>query len=137
MPTTPMDALLEHLLAGGRLDDRQSEEVQDEHGRTGRPIRQILLDMGLFTEDEVNEAIAEALASEVVDLGSLSIPEATYQVLTADTARMYNVVPVDADPSRVRIATFEMPGTNMVGTNTETSTSPIEIRAPDTSCMER
>jgi type IV pilus assembly protein PilB len=114
MPPTHADPLLDHLLEEGRLTAAQVEEVYDEHGRTGVAVRQILLDSGIFTEDELNTLIAEALGVEVVDLTEISIPTETYAVLTSDTARMYNVVPVDAEPSRVTIATYQYPGANMV-----------------------
>lgn len=100
--------MLQHFVEQGRLTPEQVREVIDEQARTGRQVRDILTDMGLVTEDEVLEAIAEMLGTRVVSLASLDIPQKVLKTVPASVARMYNVVPVEAGAQSVVLATFDL-----------------------------
>ena len=102
------DPLLQYLLEEGRVTPDQAAEVVEEQGRTGRPAREILIDMGLITEDELLEAIAEMLGTRTVNLAALDIPQKVLKTVPASVARMYNVVPVEADAQSVVLATFDL-----------------------------
>jgi type IV pilus assembly protein PilB len=113
MPVTHNDLLLDHLRDFGMVDEKNLEELRDEHVRTGHTVRQVILDMGLLTEEELNQVIADAIGTEVIDLASTSISPGTYSVITSDTSRMYNIIPVEDQESHVVIATYDLPGPNM------------------------
>ncbi|HDL77773.1 MAG TPA: type II/IV secretion system protein [Lentisphaerae bacterium] len=102
------DPLLQHFLETGKLTGDQVREVIEEQTRTGRPIREILIDMGLVSEEEVLEAVAEILGTRVVNLAAMDIPQKVLKTVPASVARMYNVVPVEADGQSVVLATFDL-----------------------------
>ncbi len=68
------DMFLEELvragLAGAR---RRPPRCIDEHERTGKPTKDIALEMALITEDQSLDLIAQLLGAERVDLEHMSV----------------------------------------------------------------
>lgn len=102
------DPLLQQLKDAGRLTAAQADEVRDEHERTGKPVRELLRDMGLANEDELLDLIAQQFGTEVVHLRDMSIPPEVIKAVPASIARMYNVVPIAADSGSINLATFDL-----------------------------
>ena len=102
------DSLLEEINQEQLLDADQLCEIQEEHERTGRPTRAIVLDMELLTEDQLLELIARHLGTEVIDVKGLEISPDVIRSLPASVARMYNVVPLEADAGTVELATSDL-----------------------------
>ncbi|MCF7838040.1 MAG: type II secretion system ATPase GspE [Candidatus Marinimicrobia bacterium] len=80
----------------------------DEHERTGKAVRAIVLDMALLTEDQLLEAIAEALGGTVINLVATDVPQRVIKRVPGSVARMYSVVPVTADEQRLTLATYDL-----------------------------
>ena len=108
------DPLLQQLLEENLLTPQQAEEAGDEHARTGKSYRDILLDAELLKEERLLDVIARHLGAELISLHGLDIPAETLKVVPPSVARMYNMVPVHADPGAVTLATCELPGTEKV-----------------------
>ncbi|NCC53087.1 MAG: type II/IV secretion system protein [Spartobacteria bacterium] len=108
------DPLLQQLVEEGQVAPAQAEDVVDEHERTGKAVRQVLIDMGLISEDELLEIIAMQLGAEVVNLMATDIPQKVIKAVPASVARMYNVVPVSVDPHNIVLATFDLFSTEVV-----------------------
>ena len=102
------DPLLVHLHDHEMLTDEHVREVVEEHERTGRSVRAILLEFGLFTEDELLEHVAIIMGTHVIDLARTVIDHDTLRSITSGTARMYHVVPVETTPGGVQLATSEI-----------------------------
>ncbi len=102
------DPLLLEVQQENLLSRPQMEEIVDEHERTGRAIRDILLDMQLLEEDNLLDIIARHLGTEVVDIKDVEISNDVIRSLPASVARMYNVVPVDASSNSVVLATSDL-----------------------------
>jgi type IV pilus assembly protein PilB len=100
--------LLQQLVDEERITHAQAEEIIDEHERTGKSVRNVVIDLGLIAEDDLLEEIALQLGSEVINLMATDVPQKVIKVVPASTARMYNVVPVAADQHSVTLATFEL-----------------------------
>src|ERR1035437_5630086 len=90
------DALVQLLLDQGILTEDQVTEVDDEHEKTGKPYRNILIDLQMVTEDQLLEVIATYLATKVINLPASDLPGDVIHSLPASVARMYNTVPVEA-----------------------------------------
>lgn len=88
-----MNSLLEKLVQDQHISDDQAKVVRIESVRTGKPVSRILCDSEFFPAELLDEyhlgATSLALSAEtfVPDLHAL-------QLLTEDTARRYNVLPV-------------------------------------------
>ncbi len=102
------DPLLQEVQQDDLLNAQQLEEIIDEHERTGRPTRDILLDMEIFGEDDLLKIIARHLATDVMDIKGIEISPDVIRSLPASVARMYNVVPVEASGDTVVLATSDM-----------------------------
>jgi len=76
------------------VDDMQLEEVIQEHNRTGKPISQVLQDLGILDIDNQLQILADNLVTEVVNLRDKEIPPEVVQCVPAQTARTYQCMPV-------------------------------------------
>ncbi|MBN1270369.1 MAG: type II secretion system ATPase GspE [Kiritimatiellae bacterium] len=92
----------------GLIEPQQAEEVIDEHERTAKPVREVLIDMGIISEDDLLEVIAAQLGSHVINLVATDVQQKVIKTVPASVARMYNVVPVEADQQSVTLATFDL-----------------------------
>jgi len=88
----------------GLLDDLQLEEISQEAARSGKTASQILQDMGLVDLDTQLQIIAEHLGTEVVNLASVEFTPELLKTVPANTARMYQCIPVAEYGSSVQVA---------------------------------
>jgi len=102
------DPLLQQLYEEQLLTQKQAEELLDEHERMGKPIRELLVDLDILSEEAVLEAIARQLGTEVVDIVHTEIPNEVIRAVPASVARMYNVVPIRMDTHSIEFATFNL-----------------------------
>ncbi len=98
------DMFLEELVRAGLADDTQVAEVVDEHERTGKPTKDVAQEMGLITEAQGLDLIAQLLGAERVDLEHMSVSADTLQAVPGSVARMYGVMPVAASANAVTLA---------------------------------
>ncbi len=102
------DMLLEELVRTGVLEQTQVAEVLDEHERTGKPTKVVALELGLITEEQGLDLIAQLLGAERVDLEHMSVGAETLQSVPGSVARMYNVMPVKAEAHAVTLAVSDL-----------------------------
>ncbi len=110
MPETIVanEPLLDVLLEQNLISAGQLEEIVAESRETGKPVRDIVVNMELMAEDELLELIAAHLGTSVINLPATDIPPDVIRSITASVARMYSVVPVEASPDSVTLAYFDM-----------------------------
>jgi len=104
---TNTDPLLQHLQEHGYVTDTQVHDVLDEHDRTGRSIRTILLHMEIMDEDSLLEQQAFLMGARVLDLSRHGVSAELAKKLPGSLARMYNIVPVNMDAVTMELATCE------------------------------
>ena len=93
----------EHLVTAA-----QAAEVMDEHDRTGKPLRQVVLDMGLLPEEQLLGIFARILGTRAARLRDFNIQLEVIKAVPVSIVRMYNVVPVELGPNSVVLATFDL-----------------------------
>jgi len=108
METDVTDPLLQLVGEQELLSDDQVEEVMQEHQETGKPVRGILVDSELLTEDELLEIIAGYLGTRVVNLPATDIAPDVINSVPASVARMYNTIPTEIGMNSVVLAVFDM-----------------------------
>ncbi len=96
--------LLELIRERSLLDDLQIEEVKEEQNRTGKPMREVLADLGMLDLDSQLQLMATHLGTEVVDLESRQFTPAILSAVPGDAARMYKCFPVALYDSTVQLA---------------------------------
>jgi type IV pilus assembly protein PilB len=98
------DPLLALVRERGLIDDLQYEEVIQEHDRTGKPFGEIMKNFGLVDADTQLQITAEHLGTEVVDLRTVTFTPELLKTIPANTARMYQCVPVAQYGSTLQVA---------------------------------
>ncbi len=86
------------------IDDLQLEEVQAEFKRTGKPIIQVLQDLGIMDLDTILQLMADQLGTQVVALNGRELPAQVIKAIPANTARMYQALPVALTDGVLQIA---------------------------------
>ena len=100
------------LLAQGLLDDEQlqaalAEQLRAPAGQPRRRLGQVVTELGLATERQVAEALAEALGLPLVDLGrTMVVPEAV-RLLPRAVAERSGVLVLERTGSRITVATAD------------------------------
>lgn len=98
------DPLLALIHERGMIDDIQREEVAAESGRTGKPIIQVLNDMGVVDTYTSLQVMAEHLGTEVVDIQESDLTPEVLQTIPGDVAKMHLCLPVAVYDTVVRVA---------------------------------
>lgn len=102
------DPLLLTLVDRGAADDDHVRQILEEQERTGKTVRNVILDLGLLTDDQVQQVIAEYLGAEIINLPATDIPPDVIRRIPPSVARMYNVVPVSMSQNSVQLAVFDI-----------------------------
>ena len=88
----------------GLIDDLQLEEVMQEHDRTGKSFGEILKNFGLVDSDAQLQIMADHLGTEVIDLRTVTFTPELLKTVPANTARMYQCVPVALYGNTLQVA---------------------------------
>lgn len=102
------EPILQLLSAQGLLSPEQEQEVVEEHQRSGKAVRNVVVDMEIVPEDTLLELIAENLGTRVINLPATDIPPDVVHAIPASVARMYMVVPVDRTANSVTLASCDL-----------------------------
>ena len=82
------DPLLDLLKQNGVLDDEQIAVILDEQKNDGgKPIRQLVIDGGYVSEDDLLGMMAAYQGCEVIDLASMELDADTVNAPSADVPR--------------------------------------------------
>ncbi len=108
MPELEQDPLLALLLEHGHLTAGQANDVLEARKTTGKPTRNVVLNLELMSEDRLLEILAELMGTRVINLPATDIPPDVVHALPASVARMYMVVPVEKDAQSVTLATYDL-----------------------------
>ncbi|MCS7090403.1 MAG: type II secretion system ATPase GspE [Verrucomicrobiota bacterium] len=104
MPEDFHSPLLALLKERNLMDDLQYEEVVSECKRTGNAVVQVLQDYGVMDLDSLLHVMADHLGTEVVSLQGRSVPEELLKLIPAETARLYQCIPVEEDGATLKVA---------------------------------
>ncbi|MBP5321446.1 MAG: type II/IV secretion system protein [Kiritimatiellae bacterium] len=102
------DPLLDLVVSNGVIDQQQADELREERVTSGHSIRQLLLDNGFVTEDDLLNMMAAYQGCEVVDLAQVTIDPDVIQVIPASVARMYSVLPISQTAGTITLATSNL-----------------------------
>lgn len=102
------DSILQLLETQGLVSPEQQQEILEEHQRSGKPIRSIIVDMEILPEDTLLELMADNLGTRVINLPATDIPPDVVHSIPTSVARMYMVVPVDKSTNSVTLASYEL-----------------------------
>ncbi len=100
----PENQSLKDIVLKNKLcSEAQIKEALEEHDRTGRSLKDILVDFQFATEEQILAAIATSLGVDFVDLRDVEIDPSIIQLMDGDTVRSLGAVPVDFDGITVTV----------------------------------
>ena len=89
------------------------QEALGEQREKGGQIGQILIRLGHINEAQLQQGLARQAGLEMTDLSSINLTQELLQRIDANTARMFNVVPVREEPGKLVVA-FSSPANRAV-----------------------
>ena len=107
-PEQRFDTILELAIEGGVIDHDQAVYILEEHDRTGKSTRDILIDGEYATEDTLLEMFASYMGCDIVDLADIEIPQEIRSAVPAAVARTHWVIPVDSTSNTITLATYTL-----------------------------
>ncbi len=87
------DYILEILIENALVTTSQVEEVR-QGLKPGKTVIQAMIDRNLITQEDVARAVASNAAMDFVVLDGITVSQDVLELIPADTARRYRVVPV-------------------------------------------
>ena len=94
-------AVLDFLREQRLLETPQIKDVLDEHNATGKALGDLVIDLGLIEKARFLRELAAHLGWEYVHPLPSSCPPEAVDLLQGNLARMYGVVPLRADATRI------------------------------------
>ncbi len=79
----------------------QLDELNEEHKATGKPLADVIVDLGLIEKEELLRRIADHLGYEFVAEMPVQFPGEAIAALTGKLARDYGVMPLRADDQNI------------------------------------
>lgn len=131
MPQAVSDPLLLLLRERGYLDDLQVEEIMQEHLRSGKPALQVVQDYGLLDLDTLLQAVADHLGTMVVSIDPATIPAEAIAAMPAESARMYQCVPVALYDDALQVALVDPLNPQLVDELGFTVKHPVQLVVAD------
>ncbi len=97
-------SLKDIVLASNMVTREQFAELEEEYERTSKPLKELLINYEILSEDQILEMIANNLGTDVVDLTQIEIEKSVADMIPADSARMLGVIPLAFDGYSVTAA---------------------------------
>jgi hypothetical protein len=94
-------AIYEFLKEQRLLPLAQLEELNEEHKATGKPLADVVIDLGMVEKDDFLRRIAAHLGYDYVAELPVQFPGEAIAALTGKLARDYGVMPLQADAQNI------------------------------------
>ena len=96
--------LWELLVSAGIASNDQLTQMHDEHLELGKEFRDVVINSGLITEDDMLQLIADQIGTAYIELETLDIPAAVAAKISGTSARMYGAIPFDDEGGVLSLA---------------------------------
>ena len=116
------ERLLNYLRENGLLTQQQAEELAGEYQSTHRPVRDLILEKGYLTEEQIIEGLSAVSHIPTVNLYDVSIPMEIRTLMRPELLRKNLVIPFgyeDEDNRTIKVAIndpMNMKGRDIVAT---------------------
>ncbi len=95
------------LLERGLISEEQLQEAIGEQNRTGERLDHVLVRIGFVSSGDVLEAIGQQFAMPIVDLNNVEVSEEVLRTLPAKLVFKQRCVPIDQRNGTLRVATCD------------------------------
>lgn len=87
-------SLGERLLEQGVISQKQWEEAQAEEKKTGQPLRKVLIELNMITEEDMVSFIAEQMDIPRIELNNYLIDSKIIDLVPEALARKHQLIPI-------------------------------------------
>jgi type IV pilus assembly protein PilB len=94
-------AIYEFLKEHRLVEQAQLDELNEEHKATGKPLADVVVDLGIIEKSSLLHRIAEHLGYDYVSELPVQFPGEAIAALTGKLARDYGVMPLSADDQNI------------------------------------
>ncbi len=92
----------------GYIDDDQLEMLLEEQRQNpGELLGKIAEEMGLISDEQVVQALAEQMGLQTVDLTEVKLPQETLSLVSDAMAQLYRVIPLQLAGNTLTVATCD------------------------------
>lgn len=130
------DTIYEIIKSADMLDPIQLEELNESHLHTGKSLADAVIDSGVVERNQVLSAVADYLGYEFLSNPPGSIPEEIASSIKASTARMYAIVPFEADQTSIKLLAKDPFNSSIIDDLTFTLNKDIQIAVCDPEFMD-
>jgi type IV pilus assembly protein PilB len=130
------DTVYEIIKSADLLDENQLDELNESHLHTGKSLADAVIDSGLVERGSILEAIANFLGYDYLESPPKSVDEGLAQSVKASVARMYAVVPYQADDVSLTVLAQDPFNPAIIDDLTFTLNKDINIMVCDPSSIE-
>ena len=96
-------ALKDILLTDEICTSEQIQDAEDEHDRTGTSFRDVIINYGFLTEQEILQHFADNLGTEIFNFKAADIPHSVVEMIDPETVRAYGVIPVALEGNDLKV----------------------------------
>lgn len=115
------------LLTRGFIIESELQYALSRQSMTGGPIGQILVDLGLITDHDLVELLAEQLRMHVIDLGRIECDRSVLALLTKGEARRLAALPLRRVDGHIDVAIADPTDEAAVGELTRAMGAPVRL----------
>ncbi len=92
------------LIEEGLLTEKELEEALAHQAKNGGALGRVLIDLGVATENDILLAIAKQAGMDIIDLQHLEIPKEVIAMVSPSVAQVYRIVPVSFENGMLTVA---------------------------------
>ncbi len=97
-------SIVGHLFEKGVIDLQTANKVRVEQSRTSKTEKELLLELGIATEEQIVRAQSEMFNTPFVDLNQVVIPDDLLSGLDVKLLRNLSIIPFERNQSNVKVA---------------------------------
>ena len=112
--TLQLPPLVALVLENGFIDDAQAQELVRQHIESGKPYKELILDLDVLGEDDLLSLMAGSQGTDVVDLSNFTFDDTLKNLVPVASVRMHSIVPVEAESDHVTFATADLVETDVI-----------------------
>ena len=110
---TLSDPVLDAVLEAGILDLAATEDIREEQQRTNKAMRDVLIDGGYISEEELLDLLGSQYGYPVINLAATDVSSDLAKSVPASFARTYEAVPIEVLGDSVTLAVSSVPATDV------------------------
>ncbi len=99
--------VLDILKDAGLIGAPEANEVDRECTETGKPVEEVVVNLGYLTEETLYQSVADSIGAERYDLTEFTPPPETLALIPGGLARLHGALPIGATENTIFVALID------------------------------